>query len=418
MSTWKVLDQGPWHIIAWGPPLVILAVLAGAAVHIGMMGVNYWDFAREWLARVAAFLGVSAFVWALLFAVAVFGPYWLTLLTLHWGKTAAGLGGAWLATTIGGVLAGKSPRTSGVKDNPKAVSPLEWIGKVAPTVFLVGFLLLISSGVFAGIGRIGPWHACPQHTSHTGFNMQASGQVTERGDVSFSMSTHAEGAVPGWLRWLEPVGRDYWCVLTSGAIPAAWWVFGICAFAALLMPLAININEFSMHHFYKNRIVRCYLGASRGEKRRPSGLTGFDPCDDFPLSSLLADPDAVDKDRCRSSKPYWGPYPIINGTVNLSAGSELAKQERQGESFIFTPLYSGFDPPRSRGDSRILGAQKKLGEHGYRETCNYAHPNGPAIGTCTAISGAAASPNHGHHTSAPLAFLLTVFDVRLGWWLS
>jgi len=33
------------------------------------------------------------------------------------------------------------------------------------------------------------------------------------------------------------------------------------------------------------------------------------------------------------------------------------------------------------------------------------------------ISGAAASPNWGYHTSAPVAFLLTVFDVRLGWWV-
>jgi hypothetical protein len=34
-----------------------------------------------------------------------------------------------------------------------------------------------------------------------------------------------------------------------------------------------------------------------------------------------------------------------------------------------------------------------------------------------AISGAAANPNMGYHTSGPLAFLLTVFNVRLGWWV-
>ena len=34
-----------------------------------------------------------------------------------------------------------------------------------------------------------------------------------------------------------------------------------------------------------------------------------------------------------------------------------------------------------------------------------------------AISGAAASPNSGYHTSAPMAFLLTVFNLRLGWWV-
>ena len=34
-----------------------------------------------------------------------------------------------------------------------------------------------------------------------------------------------------------------------------------------------------------------------------------------------------------------------------------------------------------------------------------------------AISGAAADPNMGFYTSAPVAFLLTLFNVRLGQWL-
>ena len=42
---------------------------------------------------------------------------------------------------------------------------------------------------------------------------------------------------------------------------------------------------------------------------------------------------------------------------------------------------------------------------------------GPGIGTAIAISGAAANPNSGYHTSAPLAFLMTILNVRLGWWL-
>ena len=32
------------------------------------------------------------------------------------------------------------------------------------------------------------------------------------------------------------------------------------------------------------------------------------------------------------------------------------------------------------------------------------------------MSGAAASPNMGYHTSPVIAFLLTLFNVRLGWW--
>src|SRR5206468_8458409 len=35
-----------------------------------------------------------------------------------------------------------------------------------------------------------------------------------------------------------------------------------------------------------------------------------------------------------------------------------------------------------------------------------------------AISGAAVNPNMGYHTSTPVSFLLTLFNVRLGWWFA
>ena len=51
-------------------------------------------------------------------------------------------------------------------------------------------------------------------------------------------------------------------------------------------------------------------------------------------------------------------------------------------------------------------------------TCSYAYPGGPNIATAMAVSGAAISPNWGHHTvTRRWLFLLTMFDVRLGWWI-
>jgi hypothetical protein len=40
-----------------------------------------------------------------------------------------------------------------------------------------------------------------------------------------------------------------------------------------------------------------------------------------------------------------------------------------------------------------------------------------SIGTAMAISGAAANPNMGYHSSPAVTFLLTLFNARLGWWL-
>ena len=39
------------------------------------------------------------------------------------------------------------------------------------------------------------------------------------------------------------------------------------------------------------------------------------------------------------------------------------------------------------------------------------------LGTALSISGAAASPNMGYHSSPAVTFLMTVFNARLGWWL-
>ena len=40
-----------------------------------------------------------------------------------------------------------------------------------------------------------------------------------------------------------------------------------------------------------------------------------------------------------------------------------------------------------------------------------------SLGTAIAISGAAASPNQGYHSSPLVGLLMTLFNVRLGWWL-
>ena len=37
---------------------------------------------------------------------------------------------------------------------------------------------------------------------------------------------------------------------------------------ALILSWRVDVNEFSMHHFYKNRLVRCYLGGARARNSR------------------------------------------------------------------------------------------------------------------------------------------------------
>ena len=44
----------------------------------------------------------------------------------------------------------------------------------------------------------------------------------------------------------------------------------------------VDVNKFSLHNLYKNRLVRCYLGASN-LSRDKQPFTGFDDSDDFDL---------------------------------------------------------------------------------------------------------------------------------------
>jgi hypothetical protein len=133
-------------------------------------------------------------------------------------------------------------------------------------------------------------------------------------------------------------------------------------------------------------------------------FTGFDPNDDMPLSDLRFQKSAAKGDRV--------PYPIINCALNVTAGGELATQERKALPWFFTPHYSGFYPARSEEDrvSRDPSSKESYVDSKVLGT-------GVALGTAMGISGAAENPNRGYHSAPQTAFLLTLFNVRLGWWL-
>jgi uncharacterized membrane protein len=93
------------------------------------------------------------------------------------------------------------------------------------------------------------------------------------------------------------------------------------------------------------------------------------------------------------------PFHVVNTALNLVSGDNLAWQQRKAESFTVTPLHCG---------SVYLG---------YRDARLYGGDDGISLGTAVAVSGAAASPNQGYHSSLPLAFIMTLLNVRLGSWL-
>jgi hypothetical protein len=357
-------------VIAWRPPLYLCAVIVGVGFHIGLMGRDFPDASREWLARLAALLVSYLAIWTGLLALAIFAPLGLAKLLL-WGKNwwvASGTG-AWVLSTIMSVLAGKSSKSGEIdaSQEEKRSTTVDLIARYGPFVAISGFLAAVAFATQLLLHPI-PWNA---------------------------VGTFLENFV---LR--------YWDALPFSSFS---WRFPLLLLAFLVLTFLVfswrvNINEFSMHHLYKNRLVRCYLGASATKTRVRDPFTGFDPKDDVPLYKLRYE---------AGTKPeYRVPYPIINAALTVTAGSELATQERKALPWFFTPHYSGFFPARSDED-RI--ARDPQARPCYADSLLLG--KGIGLGTATSISGAAANPNSGFHTSPQTAFLLTLFNVRLGWWL-
>ena len=348
-----------WQAFVWGPPLVALAFVLSIVVLIGMIGRDSTDGVREWWSRLGAWLGIYATAWMVMAVTAVYGPMLVDWLITNHPWKAVGTGGGWIGTVIGGLMAGRSESTGGENAKSTATQAKEWLAAVAPFVFIAGLLIGVSYVLHAVI--------------------------------------ELNSDVPDWWTLTKTVPPQ--------AVAAFWVSVGAlvaCFLALALMAARVDINEFSLNAFYRNRLVRCYLGAARVDPqppwshRNPQNFTGFDDVDDLPLARL-------------AGPNHHGPLHLVNCALNLGGSSDLALHTRHGAAFTLSPLDSG-----SAYKSRELDGTEA--EVGYIATSAYAGPEGPTLGQAIAVSGAAASPNMGYHTSPVTAFLLTLFNVRLGWW--
>ena len=188
----------------------------------------------------------------------------------------------------------------------------------------------------------------------------------------------------------------------------------IMVFAGLLawaLGKRINVNRFSMHAVYRTRMVRGFLGSAR-KRRTPDGFTDIDPRDNPRMADLAA-----------HSGIRRVLFPVVNLTLNLTAVRNTAWTERKGESFTVTPSASGAAFLHKCEDvvaglpTRGAYARTERYAGNEREIGRDDPANGITLGTALTLSGAAASPSMGYHSSPGAAFLMTLFNVRLGAWL-
>jgi patatin-like phospholipase len=356
-------------------PALIMAVLL--LVNFLFTGLASWvteDEDREWWARSAAWILITIFGWLMVNLVVLWGAQAISTtpgnqLAVFLGdvkanRVANAILGAFGGVTgiVGALLALRSKLS---KKLGRQIGS-QWPLVIAAVVFFV-LLAIVISWVLLWLGSQ-PWS---QHV--TAWLQQVTASLF--GGKQYQI-THPNS----WRAQLLAVvtNQNPWNV----QLFVVFFLTSAIAVFGALMGLCINANKFSLHATYRNRLIRAYLAASRtAGTRKPSLFTGFDPADNFALCELSPEK----------------PLHLLNGALNLVRGEQLAWQERKAESFTMSRLHCG------------------CFKVGYRPSPQYGEAI--TLGTAMAISGAAANPNMGYHSSPVLGLLMTLFNVRLGWWL-
>ncbi len=148
----------PWLRATIGPPLFLVDIVVGFCVLIAFLGRRITELEREWWGRLAGRLLRGALLWLILVGVIVYGPAALiglgTLGPIAGSAALAVLAATWAAITIAGVRAGQSPKTG----TGRGQSLLELLCSLAPPVFLIGLLTVLSfltSAVLEVVARPG-----------------------------------------------------------------------------------------------------------------------------------------------------------------------------------------------------------------------------------------------------------------------
>jgi len=393
---------GQWNTFVWTPTLIIFAFSLTVNMLISMLGRQSNDDVREWWSRFRALLAIYGFSWMVVTVAAVYGPLWGAMLYYH-GPWAA-LGTGWIGATLAGLFAGQSVSIGGIA----IVKTNEVISKVAPFVFIAGLLIAVSMVLHLVIAiNSNPYpFEISQSTllGNTGqSDKQLDLQIDAKSDVKINVSAvqasisepKPEDTIPKYI--------THWKLLTHANSNIFWFMIAGGILCVLLLAWRVDINESSLNAFYRKRLVRCYLGATRFRpgQRKPQNFTGFDDDDDLPLAALIGGD--------HKQAPHW-PLHIVNCALNLPGSTDLALYTRHSAIFTLNPLFCG---------SRYLKRDQagNTQEIGYVSTDLFGGPHDqPSLGQAISISGAAASPKMGYHASLGDAVLMTMFNARLGWW--
>ncbi|MEM7704248.1 MAG: patatin-like phospholipase family protein [Pseudomonadota bacterium] len=150
---------------------------------------------------------------------------------------------------------------------------------------------------------------------------------------------------------------------------------------SVLLALGCDVNLISMHHYYRARMAHAFM---------PRTLKGD--------SSEGGDRQAMAFRLEQVTPESGGPFHVLNANMNTTSSKSVKLRGRGGDNFTFSPLYCGATST------------------GFRRTPNFLN-GAMELSTALTISGAALDPNTPATRARPIAFLMALLNIRLGYWI-
>lgn len=369
------MGQARFYVIVAVPAFLGL-ILLGGQLFLGILSRWTKDPEREWGARFNAWIFMVMVIWLAMSLIVLVGP---SLVDEAYRRIA--LLGVGAVSGVATILLGGSAKTPGKQSRRTDNAPAR-------------------EGVAAALRKYGLTLAAPIFALSILIALSALGALLLR----LACLVQPQGCHGD----ITPLGA---LATAESAVPLTVLVVGVGLIGVgLAAGGLIDTNKFSLHAMYRARLIRAFLGASRAaEERAPNRFTGFDENDELYMPELWPSVEAIVPGVAQapngSARP---PLHVTNLTLNLVAGDNPAWQERKAESFTVTPLHAG---------SLFVGYRRTSPPQPHQAIRMYGGDNAISLGTAITISGAAASPNAGYHSSSVVTFLMTLFNARLGWWL-
>jgi len=369
--------------------LVLPFPLAAALATFGLMRVGFWgpfpaDAPFRFGGSAAGLLGGGL---ALLLAMAWFGLP--AVRSCARGKPPESLAPKFLtvweaATIILGVVAAGA---GGLLLVPQLFDGLEWLGVQS--------------------GRLGSM------LEKMGNSKPLVLLATALGPVIFGLLTARlkSGRKKRWTAWLFALSGPFlylviFLCVGHGLLHDGWPWQAVAAVTAVLIIwgwLFVDVNQFSPHGYYRARLCECYLAVRQQDQtgrvrafvhRVLHGTRKSEVMESTGIGSLLQLP------LSQMNQTGAAPYHLVNTAANLPASKEPNLRGRDCDFFVFSRDFCG-GPVCGYFSTSAL---EQLDPH-------------VDLGTVMAISGAAASSNMGVKTLRQYRFLITLLNVRLGYWL-